>query len=83
MCVCLFFCSTDAVAFITPILVLALALVQYIWIKLSALAVRLTSLTALEVLLLPVLLSSPMQEYVVKVWRNNVAFNFILEQILK
>ena len=58
---------------------LALALVQYILIKLSALVVRLTSLIVLEALLSTVLLSSHMQEYGVKVWR----FNFILEQILK
>ena len=48
-------------------LVVALALAQCTLMKFSVLAVRLTSLTALEALLLAVLLSSHMQEYDVKV----------------
>ena len=52
---------------ITPILVLALALAQCTLMKFSALAVRLTSLTALEALLSAVLLLTHMQEYDVKV----------------
>ena len=52
-------------------LVLALALAWYTWMRLSALAERLTSLTALEALLSAVLLSTHMQEYDVKVWRKN------------
>ena len=51
-----------------PILVLALA--QSTWIMLAALAVRLTSLTALEALLSAVhMATQKMLEYGVKVWR--------------
>ena len=56
---------------LTPILVLPLALAQCTWMKFSALAARLTSLTVLEALLPAVLLSTHMQEYDVKVWRKN------------
>ena len=64
-----------------PISGLALALVQYTWMKLSALVVRQTSLTALEVLLSAVLLSSHMQEYDVKVWSDDkIDVAFILKQ---
>ena len=56
---------------LTHILVLALALAQYTLMKFSALAERLTSLIALKALLSAVLLSTRMQEYDVKVWRNN------------
>ena len=54
------------------ILVLALALAQCTWMKFSALAERLTSLTAPEALLSTVLLPTHMQEYDVKVWINGV-----------
>ena len=50
------------------ILVLVLVLAQYTWIILSALAGRLTSLTAPEALLSAVLHSTHMQECDVKVW---------------
>ena len=56
---------------LTHILVLALALAQYTLMKFSVLAERLTSLIALKALLSAVLLSTRMQEYDVKVWRNN------------
>ena len=49
---------------------LALALAQCTWMKFSALAVRLTSLTAPEALLSAVLLSTHMQEYDAKVGGN-------------
>ena len=55
-----------------PILLLVLDLAQCIWMKLSALAVRVTSPIALEALLSAALLSTRMQEYDVKVWRNYV-----------
>ena len=55
---------------LTPILVLPLALEQCTWMKFSALAERLTSLTALRALVSAVLLSTHMQEYDVKVWSN-------------
>ena len=51
-------------------LVLALALALCTWMMFSALAERLTSLTALEALLSAVLLSTHMQEYDVKVSKN-------------
>ena len=63
---------------LTPILVLPLALEQCTWMKFSALAERLTSLTALRALVSAVLLSTHMQEYDVKVWRKN---NLILHLI--
>ena len=53
------------------ILAIAVALEQCTWIKFSALAEKLTSLTALEVLLSVVLFSTHMQEYAVKVWIND------------
>ena len=63
------------------ILVLALVFVQYTWMKLSALVVRQTSLSALEALPSVVLLPSHMQVYDVKVG-GNVAFEFNLVKIL-
>ena len=50
-----------------PILVLAQALAQCTWMKLSALEERLTSPTVLKALPSVVLLSTHMQEYDVKV----------------
>ena len=58
------------------ILVLALALARCTWMKLSALAERLTLLTVLEAQLSAVLLSTHMQEYDVKVCQNS---NIILQ----
>ena len=63
------------------ILVLALAFVQCTLMKLSALVVRQTSLTAVEPLPSVVLLPSHMQEYDVKVG-GNVAVQFNLVKIL-
>ena len=63
------------------ILVLALVFVQYTWMKLNALVVRQTSLTALEAPPSVVLLPSHMQVYDVKVG-GNVAFEFNLVKIL-
>ena len=56
--------------FLIPILVLALALALCTWMKFSVLVERLTSLTAPEALLSPVLLSTHMQEYDAKVGGN-------------
>ena len=57
--------------FLSPTLVLALALAQFTWMKFSALAQRVNSLTVVEALLPAVLLLTHMQEYDVKVWRKN------------
>ena len=56
---------------LTHILALPWAFVLCTWMKFSALAVRLISLTAPKALLSAVLLSNHMQEYDVKVWRND------------
>ena len=53
-------------------LVLALALTQCSWMKLGALAERLTSLTAPEAILSAVLMFTHLQEYDVKVWISDV-----------
>jgi len=53
------------------ILVLALALAQCTWMKWSAQAERLTSLTAPEALLSAALPSTHMQEHDAKVWSND------------
>ena len=53
------------------ILGLVLALAQCTWMKFSALAQRLTSLTVLEAQLSAVLLSTHIQEYDVKVCENS------------
>ena len=58
--------------FVTPILVLALVLVQFTWMRWSVQAEKLTSLTAPEALLSVVLLSSHMQEYDAKVCKMTV-----------
>ena len=64
-----------------PILGLALVLAQCTLMKFSALAVRLTSLTASEALLSAVLLSIHMQEHGVKVWSDDkIDVAFILKQ---
>ena len=64
-------------------LVLVLAFVQCTWMKFSALAERLTSLTALEALLSSVLLLfSHMQEYDVKVWRNDIMILYLSYKIV-
>ena len=73
---------------LTPILVLPLALEQCTWMKFSALAERLTSLTALRALVSAVLLSTHMQEYDVKVWSNGYIiwmgpFIYSLERIFQ
>ena len=65
--------------FLTPILVLALALTLCTWMKFSALGVRLTSLTVAEALLSTVLMSAHMQEYDVKVWMNDEMVLYVLE----
>ena len=67
----IFFASTDAITFFTLTLVLLLALAQCTWMKFSALAVRLTSLTVLEALLSAVIHTTHMQECDVKVWIND------------
>ena len=56
------------------ILVLALDLAQCTWMKFSVLAERLTLLIAVKALPSAVLLSTHMQEYDVKVWKNDVAY---------
>ena len=62
--------------FLILISVLALELAQCTWMKLSALAEKLTLLTAPEALLSVVLLSTHIQEYDVKVCEN---INIILQ----
>ena len=67
---------------LTHTLALPRAFVLCTWMKFSALAARLISLTAPKALLSAVLMSNHMQEYDVKVWGNDkivLYFHFILE----
>ena len=65
---------------LTHILVLHLEHVQCTWMKFSALAVRLMSLTVPEALPSAVIICTHMQEYDVKVGRNAVTFEQNIEQ---